>query len=89
MKWLLRLPAASLFIAFALGSVPLLACPNCKESVSQSGSPLATGYAISIVALIALPVLLIGIWCFVLYRLFHSERKVRSSQAAIASQARS
>lgn len=47
----------------------LLACPNCKTAIAENGGGLATGYAWSIVILLAVPAALIGAWLVAFWRL--------------------
>jgi len=54
-------------IATAIFAGPLSACPSCKDSLHANG--VATGYAISIVFMMAMPFLIMAFWAVMIYRL--------------------
>lgn len=54
-------------IAMAMFASPLLACPTCKGALHDNG--VATGYAISIVFMMAMPFLIMAFWVVMIYRM--------------------
>jgi len=54
-------------IATAIFAEPLSACPSCKDSLHDNC--VATGYAISIIFMMAMPFLIMAFWAVVVYRL--------------------
>jgi len=81
-----RLMALAL-AAWMLATLPVLACPNCKESVASSGDssgeddPLreAKAYNWSIYFMLAVPYGLLGTFGFVGYRLYRSAHRPATS----------
>ena len=53
--------------AAAMFASPLSACPTCKGSLHENG--VATGYAISILFMMAMPFLISAFWAVMIYRM--------------------
>jgi hypothetical protein len=54
-------------VATLVFTAPLSACPSCKGSLHENG--VATGYAISIVFMMAMPFLISAFWAVMIYRM--------------------
>ena len=54
-------------VNMAMFAAPLSACPSCKGSLHENG--VATGYAISILFMMAMPFVIMSFWIVTIIRL--------------------
>ena len=64
--------------AMAIFASPLFACPTCKGSLHDNG--VATGYAISILFMMAMPFLIMAFWAVMIYRMRKQMQIARSTE---------
>ena len=65
-------------VNMAMFAAPLSACPSCKGSLHENG--VATGYAISILFMMAMPFLIMAFWAVMIYRMRKQMMIARSAE---------
>ena len=77
------------FVAVVLCVTPLLACPNCKDSLAANdptASGLAKGYFYSILFMLGMPVTILSLLSAYFYMLVRRARRAVALAPAVASE---
>ncbi|MEM7456632.1 MAG: hypothetical protein AAF456_19965 [Planctomycetota bacterium] len=82
---IIRLTFAGAFcLSVVLVPETAFACPTCKDSLHQNNA--ATGYAISIMFMMAMPLLIASYWAFTIWRLrrLHANKLAATTAETLA-----